>query len=56
MSEENKKKDELLAQAVASMLKEDYVNVLKYQIERLKIEEDRKERDKIKREVRSISC
>jgi len=48
------KKDELLAQAVASMLKEDYVNVLKYQIERLKIEEDRKERDKIKREVRNL--
>jgi hypothetical protein len=53
MSEENKKKDELLAQAVASMLKEDYIDVLKYQIERLKIEEDREERDKIKRDKES---
>ena len=48
------KKDELLAQVVASMLKEDYVNVLKHQIERLKIEEDREERDKIKREIRNL--
>jgi hypothetical protein len=54
MSEENKKKDELLAQVVASMLKEDYIDALKYQIERLKIEENREERDKIKREIRSL--
>jgi len=36
------------------MLKEDYIDALKYQIELLKIEEDREERDKIKREIRSL--
>ena len=61
MSDNEEKKKELIAQAVAakfrahiSSRKEDWIDMLKYEIERLKIEEDREERDKIKREIRGL--
>jgi hypothetical protein len=61
MSDNEEKKKELIAQAVAakfrahiSSRKEDWIDMLKYEIELLKIEEDREERDKIKREIRGL--
>jgi len=61
MSDNEEKKKELIAQVIAakfraniSSRKEDWIDMLKYEIERLKIEENREERDKIKREIRSL--